>query len=437
MDADPWADAPPSPRPADPASPVSPGRPAATAPSGSATSPLAESSTARVAETSSPSPQAAPPLTAAESPRPSALGDSAEADDGFDEFDDFDEPAAGPSSGGGAGFVSATTAGEDDGFGDFGDFEEGDFEEAQEEPAAGAMLGGQIAHEPQPVDERWQSLRLRPFPPRGELLSQLTDLLAPLFASSSGPGSMSDEPPRMVGGLRQIMVDESSRDAYVQLNTPPMLKPLDWTRSRVRREHLISMGVPVNLDEVDSHRLSALPPLRITTSMGPPPPRPRPVSADRAGRGSLDSKGKPREVNNGAASVPASAIPSTNGGLSKYGLGERPAMDPTRAEDLCGIDEARLSLLPIESLKTMQADLVETSAQASALLAWLLQLKDAQTQDSQTYNGMISELIANAAKAKSAQQTGSGGVFRRASGRQRPQSTSGNVTPRIGSPAMR
>lgn len=157
MDADPWADAPPSPRPADPASPVSPGRPAATAPSGSATSPLAESSTARVAETSSPSPQAAPPLTAAESPRPSALGDSAEADDGFDEFDDFDEPAAGPSSGGGAGFVSATTAGEDDGFGDFGDFEEGDFEEAQEEPAAGAMLGGQIAHEPQPVDERWVS----------------------------------------------------------------------------------------------------------------------------------------------------------------------------------------------------------------------------------------------------------------------------------------
>jgi hypothetical protein len=25
---------------------------------------------------------------------------------------------------------------------------------------------------------------------------------------------------------------------------------LDWTRSRVRREHLINLGVPVNLDEV-------------------------------------------------------------------------------------------------------------------------------------------------------------------------------------------
>jgi hypothetical protein len=41
-----------------------------------------------------------------------------------------------------------------------------------------------------------------------------------------------------------------SRDVYAQLTTAPMLKPLDWTRSRVRREHLISMGVPVNLDEV-------------------------------------------------------------------------------------------------------------------------------------------------------------------------------------------
>ena len=53
-------------------------------------------------------------------------------------------------------------------------------------------------------------------------------------------------------------------------------------------------------------------------------------------------------------------------------------------------------------------------------------------------NGMISELIANAAKAKQAQSSGSGGVFRRSSLQQRPQSSSGNITPRrIGSPAMR
>jgi len=47
----------------------------------------------------------------------------------------------------------------------------------------------------------------------------------------------------------------NSRDAYAQLTTAPILKPLDWTRSRVRREHLISMGVPVNLDEVCQCRI--------------------------------------------------------------------------------------------------------------------------------------------------------------------------------------
>lgn len=40
-----------------------------------------------------------------------------------------------------------------------------------------------------------------------------------------------------------------SRDLYAQLITPPILKPLDWKRSRVRREQLISLGIPVNLDE--------------------------------------------------------------------------------------------------------------------------------------------------------------------------------------------
>jgi hypothetical protein len=91
------------------------------------------------------------------------------------------------------------------------------------------------------------------------------------------PGSLGDAPVRSVGGLGQVMHAESryvyillfvisylfvtmgrlsgmelidSRDAYAQLTTAPILKPLDWTRSRVRREHLISMGVPVNLDEV-------------------------------------------------------------------------------------------------------------------------------------------------------------------------------------------
>jgi len=106
-------------------------------------------------------------------------------------------------------------------------------------------------------------------------VEQLAEIMSPLVPA---PSSLGDAPVRSVGGLGQIMHAESryvftlffviitivhyggmfifgmvlisSRDAYAQLTTAPILKPLDWTRSRVRREHLISMGVPVNLDEV-------------------------------------------------------------------------------------------------------------------------------------------------------------------------------------------
>ncbi|WVQ82898.1 hypothetical protein IAT38_005034 [Cryptococcus sp. DSM 104549] len=411
------------------------------------TEPEAEISPASPPAPASPAPARAPALA----PPPTDEGEAP--DDGFDDFDDFDAPTAGPSDSsanlaGGDAFGDAAGADGDDGFGDFGDFEEGDFEEAP----AGEVKGGEgfggvgVVAEPEVVEERWRALELRPFPPRGELLDQLLGLIAPLTEDPAG--LLTDEQPRMVGGLAQVLVAESSRDAYAQLTTPPMLKPLDWTRSRVRRDHLISMGVPVNLDEVDSHRLSALPPLRITTAEGAAAQRqaqaqgrpvPRRAETLDGARWSTEQKGKGREAPRGAMS--AGVDGQAGGAVGKYGLGQRPPMDMAKAEDLCGVEEDQLTLLPIASLRKIQQELVENSAQASATLAWMLQLKDAQTQDSATYNGMISSLIANAAKAKSASSSG-GGVFRRGSTK-RPQSVggggigSGAATPRrTGSPGM-
>lgn len=137
-----------------------------------------------------------------------------------------------------------------------------------------------------------------------------------------------------------------SRDAYAQLTTAPMLKPLDWTRSRVRRDHLIAMGVPVNLDEVESHRLSTLPPLKITTDLATnPPPR---VSED------------------------------------KHGLGPKPVLNFNKAEELCAIEDDKLKLYSLSKLEAVQRELVRATNEASALLAYLAQLKDARQQDHET-----------------------------------------------------
>lgn len=46
------------------------------------------------------------------------------------------------------------------------------------------------------------------------------------------------------------------RSLLANLSKLPQLQPLDWRRSKIRREHLISMGIPVNLDDVRSSRSS-------------------------------------------------------------------------------------------------------------------------------------------------------------------------------------
>ena len=142
------------------------------------------------------------------------------------------------------------------------------------------------------------------------------------------------------------------------MTTAPILKPLDWTRSRVRREHLISMGVPVNLDEVslapefiyrkpadgqvDSHRISALPPLRITTAEGRRAASLDTGGSERNGSNSRD-KGKGREEGPRSAAPDSGREENGNGDgeRGKYGLGTKPDFDMSKAEELCGLEEGQ------------------------------------------------------------------------------------------------
>lgn len=119
-----------------------------------------------------------------------------------------------------------------------------------------------------------------------------------------------------------------SRQMYrMLLNTPPPLKPPNWTRSRIRRQHLIALGIPVNLDEV-LPRLNGkpLPPLEIHT---------RPMSAPPG----------QRNVNN-----PGSR-PSSRAGTPQPGqqnilaqFGPKPEIDRARMSKLLDIDRGQFWL---------------------------------------------------------------------------------------------
>lgn len=59
-----------------------------------------------------------------------------------------------------------------------------------------------------------------------------------------------------------------------------------------------------------------------------------------------------------------------------------------------------LTLLPLARLERYSADLRQQTANTSALLSYLLQHREALQQDSETYNGLIGELVGEAQKIK-------------------------------------
>jgi Domain of unknown function (DUF5102) len=126
-----------------------------------------------------------------------------------------------------------------------------------------------------------------------------------------------------------------SRALYDSLfpKTPPSAHPPNWTRSRIRRQHLITLGIPVNLDEVLPHTGGkTLPTLHISTRPVSAPPVPRNGAQATSGRASL---------RNSRAGSPVSVTPapetSRKGAVSQLGLGPKPQLDEQRIAELLAL----------------------------------------------------------------------------------------------------
>lgn len=213
---------------------------------------------------------------------------------------------------------------DDDDFGDFGDF--GDAE---------IMEGGTVTDEfgfgQPPTLLPSYPLRLDPMPDKGELMRQVDELLGPVVGpidwnlvtdepirEREGPDQILVTPERFVSiasvsRTRAYLVANSSKEvfrAYAPVSTP-QIQPVNWTRSRTRRQHLISLGIPINLDEVLPRTLEKIPALQITTRPSSAPPGPR---RSRPGSVVGSRTQSPEKKSRGAA---------TNG----LQLGPQPALD--------------------------------------------------------------------------------------------------------------
>lgn len=247
-----------------------------------------------------------------------------------DQFDVFNEPVD-----------TAQADAADDDFGDFGDF--GDAETAdpagfEDENVFGeeVQIAGPSSH------SEWHPLRLDLLPSRLELEEQLNEVLDPIWGYEDLANIMTSEEIREVEGITQILVTSEryifhsrplrldlsafSRDLYNMLiQSPPPTKPPNWTRSRIRRQHLIALGIPVNLDEVlPRANGKPLPPLEITT---------RPMSAPPGVRSSFPQNNTPASTNNSRAGTPLSRQPTP-----PSHFGPKPELDHPKIQQLLELD---------------------------------------------------------------------------------------------------
>ncbi|TFY53369.1 hypothetical protein EVG20_g10147, partial [Dentipellis fragilis] len=178
--------------------------------------------------------------------------------------------------------------------------------------------------------------------------------------------------------------------------------PPNWTRSRIRRQHLITLGIPVNLDEMlPRANGKPMPALHISTRPMSAPPGPR---------------GAPSSLHSSRAGTPVSTTPRDGRTAAmQLGLGPKPQLEECKIQELLDLTHDNLALLPLPELDAHLANIRTQTANTSQLLTYLLQTRDALQQDSETYNKLIAELVMEAQKMKTGVGKGRS-VSRRGSG---------------------
>ncbi|ORY14182.1 hypothetical protein BCR34DRAFT_479900 [Clohesyomyces aquaticus] len=289
----------------------------------------------------------------------------AEDDGGFgDDFDDFEE------------------GGEGD---DFGDFDDG-FQQGEEQAET--------------TFERPRDHPSVPVPPSGPPVLDFEDLTSPedvvcatqpyideIYPSLKDIPSISTTDQK---AARSIFLSDRSVSLWSQLIAPPPLQPPDWVRSRIRRLFLVSLGVPVDLDEIlpaSKQKKLILPSIHI-----PGEKSPRPSADDRNGALARVKKG-----NASSASVDSSASKSER---KRKGPPPPPQLDISSTTMLCATTEAALSNFTDEELQEHVKRLGELKQRANEVFDYWQKRMESALGDKEAFESVIENLVAHAKKIR-------------------------------------
>lgn len=228
-----------------------------------------------------------------------------------------------------------------------------------------------------------------------DALSSLPDLFAAteqhldaLFPSTQAENLESMSIPPAIDNASPIFPSERSRSLWTQLVTPPPLQPPNWTQSRIRRLFLISLGVPVDLDEIlppSKQKKLVLPDINLEPS--------RRSESDK-NVGSV-ARLKQEAANDSTASLDSNQSGKESKSRSRRAKGPAPPpdLDLMAVKRHCATTDEKLEGLTDEEMHAHVQQLEAMTEKTSELLEYWLRRRDGLRKEKEAFEGVIENLI--------------------------------------------
>ncbi|RMZ85482.1 hypothetical protein DV737_g793, partial [Chaetothyriales sp. CBS 132003] len=231
-------------------------------------------------------------------------------------------------------------------------------------------------------------------------LSTVPDLLAAtqqhldyIFPSTTAESTAAASPPEAIDSASPIFPSDRSRSLWKQLVTPPPLQPPNWTQSRIRRLFLVSLGVPVDLDEVlppSKQKKLILPDINLEPS--------RKSESDKA-LGSV-TRLKQQAANDSSASIDSSQSGAkegrSRGGRRHKGPPPPPDLDLSAVRRLCATTDEKLDGFTDAEIQAHVKELKLMTEKTAELLEYWLKRRDGLRKEKEAFDGVIENLVAHA-----------------------------------------
>ena len=196
----------------------------------------------------------------------------------------------------------------------------------------------------------------------------------------------------------QPFLSDRSLSLWQQLVSPPPMQPPNWTRSRIRRLFLVSLGVPVDLDEIlppSKQKRLVLPSLGLDDEGLPRPSvgaverlRDGEAGGDNASEVSLDSK-----TNAPKPSSKSKTKSKRNATSSSKAAPQPPEFDLNAATLISSTTPEALSNYSDEELTGHIVTLQGMCERASKVLEFWLERKDEGLKEKEALEGVIENLV--------------------------------------------